>query len=371
MVCLHQIKRENKCSLYLIIFGLSFLVIHNKCMAEEQYFLLNANLYSEPVSIHTFTDHWETNDFKAGENAWAHGRLQTGVKDKNWDFSLVWLYDYQLKFSKDLSQLYYQLENHQEITANKKSNLYLEAQHIDALGMRIAYDWEIQENWQLTTGLSIYNGRNFVSGNAHIMGETNTEELLLNRINWLDGYLDYQYNHPALKEEKLGWNKRANTSYGYGVDFILNGRINDNWFIQLNVQDIWSYLYWSDAPRTSYTLDFQQDRRPRTNLQGQLTTKSITQKIPYKIYNSINYQFKTKPYQIGLSHIIDKNVTLWQFNMYWQPKNIQYGLHIEPQTQALGISLQHHNFSFKYISDRPDMNKSRRLGTFIHFHKQW
>ena len=100
-------------------FVLSILLIAGSCNAQEQlYYQVRADVYSEPLSIKSFTDDWSDPNFKSGKNAFAHGLMQLGVKQGAWDLSWIWRYDYLLRFSKDTAKLYYQIKNEKPIDAN-------------------------------------------------------------------------------------------------------------------------------------------------------------------------------------------------------------------------------------------------------------
>ena len=85
---------------------------------EKIYYQVQADVYSQPLSIHAFTDDWDDPNFKSGKNAFAHGLMQLGVKQGQWDFSWIWRYDYVLRFSPDTAKLYYQVKNDKLIDAN-------------------------------------------------------------------------------------------------------------------------------------------------------------------------------------------------------------------------------------------------------------
>ena len=55
---------------------------------------VNAELYSEPVSVHAFLDDWETSNLKKGKNAFASGKMKLETQKDNWTLGWVWSYDY-------------------------------------------------------------------------------------------------------------------------------------------------------------------------------------------------------------------------------------------------------------------------------------
>ena len=57
----------------------------------------------------------------------------------------------------------------------------------------------------------------------------------MDRVKWLNGQIDYSYDQPALKEDKMGWNERANHGYGFAFDTSLQGTIANHWKVNINL----------------------------------------------------------------------------------------------------------------------------------------
>ena len=354
--------------------NLIFLILCPTCAYAEQSvkFSINTELYSEPVAVHAFLDDWETSNLKKGKNAFASGKMKLETQKDNWTLGWVWSYDYQLHFSEDMAKLYYQIENDQLIDGNKRYDLELEAQHVDTVGTRFAYDWNVGSNWKVTTGVTALIGRHYVDGNFKATGQTTNMTELMDRVDWLNGYLDYSYDQPALKEDELGWNGKTDKGYGYSFDLGLAGKIGQNWSVNLQLEDVLAHLYWDNAPFTRYTLSYDQDGRPRMNIAGQLsTTKEYKQKLPYKITSEIRYKPETQPWSLSLSSFSNEYLTLAQLNGFWQTEPVKYGIHIEPQTQSLGFSAQHKNIGFKYMADDLATNDAHRFSTYLYAQYFW
>lgn len=352
----------------LVLLGLS-LPFYSYAQ-EAIYYQVQADVYSEPLAIHAFTDDWDDFKFKSGKNAFAHGLMQLGVKQGNWDFSWIWRYDYALNFSEDTAKLYYQIQNELPIDANSTYDLRLEAQHIDTVGSRAAYTWPISSNWNLETGITALIGRHYIDGHINALGVTTDQQELMDRVKWLNGSIDYSYDHPALKEDEMGWNEQAHSGYGYALDATLRGAIAKNWNLKINIQDALAYLYWQDAPYTRYNISYDQDKRPRFDIQGEFDKdKTYAQKLPFKIYTDLNYDSE-QAWSLGLSSISNEYISLWQLNAYWNT-GLMWGIHFEPQTNSFGLSVKHENFGFKYIADSFNTNQAKRMGAQIYAQYLW
>lgn len=340
--------------------------------SQQVEYRVQADLYSQPISIHSFLDDWKDPNLKSGNNTFAHGKMQLGLQQGNWNYSWVWRYDYVLNFSHDMAKLYYQIQNDQLIDANQRYNLDLKAMHIDAVGTRFAYDWHLNGDWKITSGLTALIGRHYVDGSFQGMGQTTQMQELFDRVEWLNASLNYSYDQPALKEENMGWDPRANRGYGYALDFTLAGRLFNQIDIHISADDLVGYLYWDNAPYTQYILKYHQDNRPRFDIRGQLgTQQQYTQKLPYKITTSIDYAPDDVWWKIGVSTLSNEYITLYQLNSYYRFELGTVGIHLEPQSHAYGISFQHQNIGFKYLTDDLNTNQAHRMGALFYAQYQW
>lgn len=356
------------------IYFLSFAFVSSSifAQAEQIEYRVNADLYSQPIAIQSFLDDWQDPKLRSGNNAFAHGKMQLGLQQGNWNYAWVWRYDYVLNFSHDLAKLYYQIENDQPIDADQRYYLKLNAAHVDAVGTRFAYDWSLQDNLTLTTGLTALIGRHYVDGNFQGAGQTTQMQELLERVDWLNASLNYSYDKPALKEENMGWDAGANRGYGYALDVGLAGRLFDRVDIRLHAEDIFSYLYWKNAPYTQYELKYDQDQRPRFDIQGKLGVhKRYNQRLPYKITSSINYAPASSLWKAGISTLSNEYLTLYQLNVFHQFTLGELGIHYEPQSRAYGLSFEHENIGFKYLTDNLNTNRAHRMGAYLYARYQW
>lgn len=335
-------------------------------------YAVNADVYSEPLPIHAFLDDWQDPNFKSGENAFAHGKMKLSAQQGPWNTGWVWSYDYALNFSPDMAKLYYQIENDLPIDANSSYDLFLEAQHVDTIGARLAYDWALNPDWTVTAGVTALIGRHYVDGQFNAYSQTTDQINLMDRVSWLNGQLDYSYDAPALKEDELGLGDlRVKQGYGYALDFTVNGQINEQWKVNLQLEDIFSYLYWDQAPYSRYEIHYDQDKRPRMDLSGRVDTRQqYRQEIPYKIRSEIEYR-PIQPLSFTLSSFSNPYLTLFQLNSYWENDFVKLGVHAEPQTQAFGVSLQHQNVGFKYIADALNTNQAKRMGASLYAQYAW
>ena len=71
-----------------------------------------------------------------------------------------------------------------------------------------------------------------------------------------------------------------------------------------------------------------------------------------------------------MSSISNQYSSLWQLNAYWD-RGVQWGIHFEPQTHALGLSIQHDYFGVKYIADNLNTNQAKRMGAQLFAQYQW
>ncbi|RKG39545.1 hypothetical protein D7V20_04480 [Acinetobacter rongchengensis] len=74
---------------------------------------------------------------------------------------------------------------------------------------------------------------------------------------------------------------------------------------------------------------------------------------------------------MSLSGFSNQYLTLAQLNGFWQTTLLKYGIHIEPQTHSLGVSVQHKNFGLKYLTDDLASNDAHRFSTYLYGQYFW
>ena len=342
---------------------------------KETTLIMQADVYSQPLSINSFTDNWQGSPLKNGDTAFAQGKMELRQEQDSFQYGIVWQYDYLLHFTPDTAKLYYQIQNELPLTPNSKYDLLIKANHIESQGFRFGYTFELNQNWQLNTGLNILKGRELLEGDLSGFGQTNnaqnTQELL-NTVNNLQANIDYNYSKPALKEETLGWNPKAPIGYGVSVDMMLKGLITPELKFIFAMNNLYGQMRWNKVPNTRYDLNYELNRLPHFDVTGQLSQKSsLTQKLPYRIDSSLTYQPNQSPWSASASVYANELIDLWQVSGYRDISGYKLGLHAEPQTQTFGISVGKKNFGIQYMTDALNTNHAKRMSLGLYGLYQW
>lgn len=338
-------------------------------------FIVQADVYSQPLSIRSFTDNWRGSSLKDGDTTFAQGKMELRQEQDAFQYGIVWQYDYLLHFTPDTAKLYYQIQNNLPLTPDSKYNLLIKANHIESQGFRFGYTFEVNPDWKLNAGFNILKGRKLLQGNFSGFGQTNSTQNtqdLLNTVNHLQANIDYNYSNPALKEKTLGWNPDEPTGYGASVDLMLTGLITPELKFIFAMNNLYGRMWWSDVPNTRYDLNYELNRLPHFNVTGQLSQKSsFTQKLPYRIDSSLTYQPNQSPWSARASVYSNELIELWKLSVYRNYSGYQIGLHAEPQTQTFGTSIGKKNFGIQYMTDDLNTNHAHRMSLGLYGLYQW
>ena len=361
-------------------FNLSMIIIlcslSNISYAQsDTTFIMQADVYSEPLSIHSFTSNWRGTPLKAGDKAFAQGKMELRQEQNAFQYGIVWQYDYLLHFTPDTAKLYYQIQNDLPLTPNSKYDLLIKANHIESEGFRFGYTFELNPNWQLNAGINILKGRKLLQGDFSGFGQTNSSQNskdLLNTVNNLQANIDYNYSNPALKEKTLGWDPDAPTGYGASIDMMLTGLITPELKFIFAMNNLYGQMWWEKVPNTRYDLNYELNRLPHFDVTGQLSEKSnFTQKLPYRIDSSLTYQPNQSPWSASASVYANELMELWELSGYRDVSGYKLGLHTEPQTHTFGVSIAKKNFGIQYMTDDLNTNHAKRMSLGLYGLYQW
>ena len=353
----------------LMLFGL----MQTAMAVDQTSYHVQADLYSEPLPIHSFIDGWNHPQLDAGKVAFAQGHMELRHQHDQLQYGLSWNYDYLIKFTPDTARLYYQIENDLPLDAHKNYDLAIDAQHIETVGFRLGKVWQYNPDWQFTTGISLLQGRHFLVGEISGQGVTGVAaQKMLDQVRNVQANINYYYDQPALHEDELGWQPKAPTGYGLALDIALAGQLTDELSVTANLRNAVGYMRWDKAPNTRYQASYVPERLPSFDVQGQLKDNELlSQRIPYQFEGSIAYQALAQPWIFSVSSLANQYKQLWQLNSFYQNPSYQLGMHIEPQTKSYGLSLQHQNVGFRYMADHLNTNQAKRLSASLYGIYAW
>lgn len=331
---------------------------------------ININAYSEPVSIHAFTDDWH-DTLKKGDNAFLQGRAVISTKNIIRELSILWRYDYLLDFSPQTAAIYHAYKNNNLPQTQQNYPLFIKARYSESYGVRWLQLFNIQPDIKLGLGLNLLKGYKMTDGQLQGNVIFNQQGFKIKDINQMQMDINYYYDEPQLKEEQLEWYPQNPNALGFSVDAELDWQINPKTHFYMALNDIYGRLYWQDIPTTQYNASCQCYQFVH-NVEGQLAIENkYTQKLLINGQSKLNYQYNDD-YIAEFGVLFNKDIFLWQGSIKYNINNTwQTGLLLEPQTQALGIELKSKEIYVYYLADNINTNKAHRLGIGLGIYQQW
>jgi hypothetical protein len=151
----------------------------------------------------------------------------------------------------------------------------------------------------------------------------------------------------------------APTGYGASLDLNIEYQPSYQSKLSLNLYDVWGRIYWRDVPTTQYDFSYKPKSYDFTG--GLSIDKSYIQKLPLR--GTFTADFNTQgTWRTGFSLQANRYMWLGQFYGGYQLNNWFSKFLVEPQTQALGISIEHPNVRLRWLADSLRTNQAHRLG---------
>ncbi len=349
---------------------LYFLFQSTLCSAQENISFININVdaYAEPVSINAFTDDWQ-GQFKGGDTAFLQGRAELGLHQKNSDISMLWRYDYLLNFSEDSAQLYYDYAHDNLPSINKNHDLYIKARYSEAYGIRWLPFFNPTPMLKLGLGFNLLKGYKMTEG--QLIGSTVFKQpnFDVKNIDQLNSTVDYYYDEPQLHEGELDWHPQNPSALGFSLDAVATWRIQPNLTVDATIYDVYGRLYWQDIPRTHYQLSCDCDQLNHS-ITGQLAVENrYTQRL--NTHGSVVLSYLNNHWQSEVRTLANRQITLTQFAVGYQPSTWQTVMLWEPQTRALGIEINHQHLQLRWLADSLNTNQAHRLSLSLASQFAW
>ncbi len=208
-----------------------------------------------------------------GGAAFTHNDISLIVAKNNWALGYGYRYDYQIDVSDDFARVYANTKQNKPL-APKTYELRAAVQHFSADFLRINYQLQPSSHLSITPQINLLHLRELASGDMNFMVTTTGESSVRPVIEQGQGYVDYVYDHPLLKEQKVfAWDPNQPTGYGVTTDIQIVWQVQQNMRGQLSVLDALNYLHWDDVPRTQYNAHYI-EKPLDYDLDGQLSVLS-------------------------------------------------------------------------------------------------
>lgn len=266
------------------------LAITSSIQADEYqpYVTIQSIAYSDSVAIEAIADNWQP-PFYGGDTALTYNKIESGVHWQAWQLGIFERCDYLLEFAPQTAEFLYLTKNHLPLAPGKEYELYINALHNCSHGVRMGH------MKQLTSTLRANLAISYLQSNALIDGSLKGSALVTAEKNYDFQFdVDYLYSRDALFKRRID----RPEGKGYTLDLRLDWQPSEEISSQLEVVDLISRVYWSEAPytiatATSDTKTYDEDGYLRYDpaISGYESYRRFVQTLPRKISLAAQYRW--------------------------------------------------------------------------------
>lgn len=341
-----------------IIFIFALIAIEAKAN-NEIFTHFESFSYSEPVSIKTVLNKLQ-GDFSSGQEAFTHNEIELGIRRGNWSFSWLARYDYYLSFHSDTAELFYLDENKLPVQLNRRYQLDIKGNRLNAQGLRLAYAFEPTNTLQTEIAVTYLRASQLLDG--EMSGAITTD----NSGNYSgQARVDYVYDQDLLLERPVD----SAVGDGISIDLRLRWQINQRLAAGITSKDLFNVIHWKNAPYsavqvTSSVVTFDANGFIDTQpvLSGVEGFRNHSQHLPVRTTSWATWQWNqhidagAELFSVADLHFprirMQHNLADDQYlNAFWDFK-----------AKALGLSYHHHGFQLSFISDETNLSDAHTLG---------
>lgn len=229
------------------MFGLLVFFLSNVSSAIESVQLVATHRsYSEASAVIQMQQGtWNDRPKSNGEIVFTRNRLSFGGRDRWWSLHYIERHDAYFRFSPDTAELLFLAGSDRAIPADQVYHVDFRAQQLAAHGVRVGVHLPEWQRIQLTTHISLLNGRQFQEGRLFgTVAQTSP--------NTYQGQttIDYRYDQDRLLEHELN----APIGRGVALDIHVHWRYKQmHWSVFAD--DVWMQMNWQDSGRTAGQLN--------------------------------------------------------------------------------------------------------------------
>jgi len=283
-----NLKLNLKLSLILTI---SLSVFSTSALAATTEFYLDSSMfaYSETAPIKQIVfDDFEGNKFEGGRHSFTHNRWELGARRNGWKAAYLIRYDYSLAYNEDTAELVYADKNNIEIEKNRNYSIKLDAIHARTTGLKLGYQWHVQDTLSLSADISYLQTSSFIDG------DLNGQFTVLDDDYSGEIFLDYVYDKDKLLDRIVD----EPTGKGFSLDLASEWQVNPALNVVFKATDLISRIRFDETPyttaqassnRVSFDSDGKIDVKPA--LSGQEGYRKHTLSYPRQFDLKAAYQF--------------------------------------------------------------------------------
>jgi len=342
----------------LVYAGLSSAEPHTDS-SYQLYFDSHSFAYSETAPIHQIVSDFEGPHFDGGKHSFTHNFWEMGVRRSNWKAAYVIRYDYSLNYTSDAAELIYGDKNDITIEKNREYDVYLDLVHTRALGLKLGYQWQVLEQFNIGVDISYLKTSELLEGKVEGKFTANDNDYSG------EAYINYVYSQDDLLDRPTDKPK----GQGYAIDLAWDWRLNSKYRMRGKWTDLLSEITFDNAPftnatassnRISYDNEGKIDVKPLVS--GTLDYRKHHLKYPRQMNVDAFYQLQTDTelvagwYQYGDLNFYSLGTT------YNTSKEIKLMTRFDFKSNALTLGVDTSNFSVALTSDRLKIKEARTFG---------
>lgn len=354
----------------------SLCILPMAAHADETYVFTRAESfsYSGANPVTAYLDLLVGPPPESGKHAFTRNNIELGFGYKNFEFSLIHRNDQNIDFSKDASTFAYLNKNRSgDIPLDVSYDVDVWAEAYQASGFKLAHTWQLNESLRLRAAYSYLIGTETISGylgkdpngEGGVIGFTIDDPGGVTR-RVLDGdlYTDYYYTDDPFFDREVD----EPTSRGFAVDIGFEWKINPQWQVSAQLDDLVAELHWKNVPRTIATAtssnflvdaDGSVDLAP--NFSGVNTWGDYVQKLTRRERLLVNHFRGPHSWSYGLDHY--KVKSFHRFSYGYRRKSGWGGqFSIEATTAAVEMSLLMPVGYLSITTDDLRVDNARTLG---------
>lgn len=328
--------------------------------------------YSESLSVEGWLNSLRADRFESGgEISFTHNQASLGAEIVSngtgaWSVALVTRYDASTQYTPDTATLLYASANHLPVFEGAY-DLDAQVRETWASGLAARYEAHPLDRLTFAATLTALKGHKLTSGRAY-------GEAALTEPDLVEGIvaLDYRYSDDFVFEREA----EEPDGYGATLDVSLTWRAAERLELHAAVEDLWSEIRWSEAPRTiadanSVTSRLGDDGllRVRPLVEGQRSQTDYNQR--YSARRRVRAAYAaTDRLSVSQSVLNFEDVYLPTTMLEWKVSETlalssSYGW----KTQAVGLGLGWRGFEASISSDR--LNPADALNLHVKIGGVW
>lgn len=226
-------------------FGLAFFFVGFSLWsvlvtAGGPYLHLDSQWLSEPEPLATTIEDWGS-EFAKGERQWVTTDLALGVRYKFVDISVRQRALADVRMNGEAAEFYGRIASKEALQVGDSVPVHIKINGFSAQGVRLGY-WHEESDWSIAAGVTFLQAKHLMHGTLDgQFAATGADEFSASAS------VDYFYFRDGIFKRP-----DITTAEGEGraFDFSASWSPNDNWDLNIELQDLFAEIRWKDAPYT-------------------------------------------------------------------------------------------------------------------------